>query len=214
MEWCVQEARKRVSGRRATLCVFVTVFILSFGLLPQAFADFSPPEEGLKVLGVGRIQNQAYITATVTTEERFSTEDSSLSVDESTVDKLATPLEREIPMPEVILPADIGVALSGEWQSGLASAYGEGFIGDDTAHGVKLTKESMGVAVDDSMDVLLGRTIEISYGGESIVTTITDTGPLFSNGRALDLQPGLWKAFGADSEKHWGVRSVDWRLVN
>ena len=209
----MQEASKKARGSKAKLFVIATVFIVSFALLPQAFADMASSDEELKVLGVGRIQSQAYTTATVSAQERFLTDDESSAADGSAFGRLATPLQREIAVPEVVYPADMGVALSGGWQSSAASAYGVGFIGGNTADGVKLTKESMNVAVDVSMQSLLGRTIEISYGGKTIRATVDDTGPLFSAGRALDLQPGLWKAFGAKSENEWGVRVVEWRVV-
>jgi hypothetical protein len=32
-------------------------------------------------------------------------------------------------------------------------------------------------------------------------------------GRSLDLQPGVWRAFGFASEFDWGVRTVNWRVI-
>lgn|GEM_PF-2248083 len=110
-------------------------------------------------------------------------------------------------------PSTESQATGGSWSSGLASAYGEGFYGDKTARGHVLTKSSMGVAVPVSKSYLLGKTIEISYGGKTIRAVANDTGGFGSLGRDLDLQPGIWKSFGFSDEDQWGVRMVKWRVV-
>jgi len=102
---------------------------------------------------------------------------------------------------------------SAKWQTGLASAYGPDNAGANTATGEQLTDTSMGVAVPISQSYLLGKTIEIKYGSTVITTVINDTGG-FGGDRVLDLQPGIWKAFGFSNEYTWGVRTVQYRILN
>ena len=64
-----------------------------------------------------------------------------------------------------------------------------------------------------SQRYLLGRSVEISYNGMSLVATVTDVGGFAGYGRALDLAPGVWKAFGANSPGDWGVRQVAYRFL-
>ncbi|MCL2882986.1 MAG: RlpA-like double-psi beta-barrel domain-containing protein [Coriobacteriia bacterium] len=102
---------------------------------------------------------------------------------------------------------------SGEWLTGLASAYGRS-AGRNTATGAAVTDNSTGVAVPVSQRYLVGKTIEVKYGGMTITTVVNDTGGFESLGRALDLQPGVWKYFGFSSEDAWGVRTVQYRIID
>lgn len=106
-------------------------------------------------------------------------------------------------------------ALDGSWQLGFASAYSfednDGW--DATASGIPLDWTSYTVAVPISQRYLLGRSVEISYNGMSLVATVTDVGGFAGYGRALDLAPGVWKAFGAGSPGEWGVRQVAYRFL-
>ncbi|MEG1831649.1 MAG: hypothetical protein RR204_07530, partial [Raoultibacter sp.] len=85
------------------------------------------------------------------------------------------------------------------WMTGMASAYdldtNQGW--DATASGVKLTTESVTVAVPESQAHLLGSAVEIVYGDKVVIATITDTGGFEKYGRSLDLAAGVWKAFGS-----------------
>jgi len=101
-----------------------------------------------------------------------------------------------------------------EWQTGLATAYGQGFYGRKTTSGAILTADSFGVAVPVSQSYLLGSTLEISWGGKTLRVLVNDTGTFDVYGRSLDLQPGVWKAFGFSDEYQWGVRVVKWRVVS
>ena len=102
------------------------------------------------------------------------------------------------------------------WTLGSASAYshadnddGKGNFGTDvTASGVPLSSEGLTVAVPESQAHLLGHAVALRYGETIIVATVTDTGGFESYGRALDLAPGCWKAFGVTDVHDWGVRSV------
>lgn len=105
------------------------------------------------------------------------------------------------------------------WQSGVVSAYGstsDGTLGAHTATGAIVSESSMGVAVPMSMPnyrSYFGRSVEISYGGHTVVAVVNDCGGLGGGSRALDLQPGVWKALGASSCFDWGVRTVSYRFL-
>lgn len=107
------------------------------------------------------------------------------------------------------------VETDGEWMCGLASAYDvdNNTGGSATASGSILTSDSVTVAVPASQRYLLGRTVEIRYGGKTITATVTDTGGFASYGRVLDLAGGCWKAFGFSSCYDWGVRAVQYRFL-
>jgi rare lipoprotein A (peptidoglycan hydrolase) len=111
-------------------------------------------------------------------------------------------------------PKETQSVVVSEWQRGLASAYGPSNAGTYTATGVMLTDNSAGVAVPAGKRYLLGKTVEIQYNGMTITAVVNDTGGLAGGSRALDLQPGVWKAFGFTSENQWGVRYVSWRVVD
>lgn len=107
------------------------------------------------------------------------------------------------------------VETDGEWMCGLASAYDvdNNTGGTATASGAMLTSDSVTVAVPASQYYLLGRTVEIRYGGKTITATVTDTGGFASYGRVLDLAGGCWKAFGFSSCYDWGVRAIQYRFL-
>ena len=107
------------------------------------------------------------------------------------------------------------VESGGEWMNGLASAYDieDNTGGTATASGIPLTHDSMTVAVPVSQSYLLGRTVEIRYGGKTVTATVTDTGGFASYGRVLDLAGGVWQAFGFSSGDDWGVRAVSYRFL-
>jgi len=210
MEHRVQKPRNNTIWRRTVLCVLSFILVGALGVIPQALAEFEP-----SVLGVGRIQSISPADSPVSTQERFVPE-ATMTPGTSGINQLTTPLEREIPVANygrdvygVVANSPIGV-----WQTGYASAYGPSNAGRWTASGTELTDDSLGVAVDISWGYQLGRTVQVSYGTVTITTTIVDTGMMFAHGRVLDLQPGVWKAFGFSDEYDWGVRLVDWRFVD
>ena len=107
-----------------------------------------------------------------------------------------------------------------EWQTGLASAYGG--ESDDltpnpskTATGTICDDWSVGVAVPMTWDTsqYYGRYVEISYEGQSIIAPVVDCGDMDGGRRALDLQPGVFKAFGCYTCDDWGVREVLYRFL-
>ena len=107
------------------------------------------------------------------------------------------------------------------WSAGVASAYGGSTDPNTpnpgiTATGAVCDDNSMGVAIPTSWPnygSYLGRTVEISYNGQTVLATINDTGNMGGGSRALDLQPGVWKAFGFSSCLDWGVRTVSYRIL-
>lgn len=108
---------------------------------------------------------------------------------------------------------------STEWKNGSASAYGgssDPGAGTHTATGDLITESSTGVAVPISLPnykSLFGHAIQIKYNGQTVIGVINDTGGFGSSGRDLDLQPGIFHAFGAGSCQAWGVRTVEYIIL-
>ncbi len=105
------------------------------------------------------------------------------------------------------------------WVTCAASAY---TIEDNTppgstatASGIPLDNSVATVAMPMSMNPsrFYGSAIEISYGGVSVVATVTDCGYLSGGARGLDLTPAVFRAFGFDSADDWGVRTVSYRFL-
>lgn len=107
------------------------------------------------------------------------------------------------------------VKSDGEWMIGMASAYSvdSNTGGNATASGDELTDDSMSVAVPLSQRYLLGRSVQIRYGGKTITAVVNDVGGFAAYGRVLDLAGGCWKAFGCSSTSDWGVRAVQYRFL-
>lgn len=107
------------------------------------------------------------------------------------------------------------VKSDGEWMIGMASAYSvdSNTGGNATASGDELTNDSMSVAVPLSQRYLLGRSVQIRYGGKTITAVVNDVGGFAAYGRVLDLAGGCWKAFGCSSASDWGVRAVQYRFL-
>lgn len=107
------------------------------------------------------------------------------------------------------------------WLRGTASAYGgktDPYTPNPgtTATGAVCDDNSMGVAVPKSMPnyrSYFGRTVEIVYGGQTVYATVNDCGSMGGGSRVLDLQPGVWKAFGFSSCRAWGLRTVKYRFL-
>lgn len=125
------------------------------------------------------------------------------------------------PAPAPTPPAQ-GQAPSGaSWSLGIASAYGGSTDPTTpnpgiTASGAVCDDNSMGVAIPMSWPhywQYYGRTVEISYGGQTVLATINDCGYMGGGSRSLDLQPGVWKSFGFSSCIDWGLRQVNYRIL-
>lgn len=107
------------------------------------------------------------------------------------------------------------------WRTGVASAYG-GWSDPSTgavcgtATGAVCDDWSMGVAVPMAWPdyrSYFNRSVEISYNGQSVIATVNDCGYMGAGSRALDLQPGVFKAFGFSTCDEWGLRTVSYRFL-
>lgn len=107
------------------------------------------------------------------------------------------------------------------WRTGIASAYG-GWSDPSTgavcgtATGAICDDWSTGVAVPMAWPdyrSYFGRQVEISYNGQSVVATVNDCGYMGGGSRSLDLQPGVFKAFGFSDCDSWGLRTVSYRFL-
>ena len=47
----------------------------------------------------------------------------------------------------------------------------------------------------------------------TVFATVNDCGYMGGGSRSLDLQPGVWKAFGFSSCTDWGLRTVSYRFL-
>ncbi len=47
----------------------------------------------------------------------------------------------------------------------------------------------------------------------TVLATVNDCGYMGGGSRSLDLQPGVWKAFGFSSCNDWGLRTVSYRFL-
>lgn len=107
------------------------------------------------------------------------------------------------------------------WRTGIASAYGgstDPYTDNPgtTATGAVCDDWSMGVAVPmawPNYRSYFGRTVEISYNGQTVYAVVNDCGGMGGGSRSLDLQPGVWKAFGYSSCYDWGLRTVSYRFL-
>ena len=106
------------------------------------------------------------------------------------------------------------------WTLGTASAYSHADNDDGgnlhRCHRIwacRFPMIGLTVAVPESQAHLLGHPVAIRYGETIIVATVTDTGGFESYGRALDLAPGCWKAFGVTDVHDWGVRSIYYKFL-
>lgn len=107
-----------------------------------------------------------------------------------------------------------------KWRSGPASAYGGSTDKSTpnpglTATGTICDDWSVGVAVPMAWgpSKYYGKKVEISYDGRSIIAPVVDCGGMNGGQRHLDLQPGVFKAFGCSSCSDWGVREVSYRFI-
>ncbi len=106
------------------------------------------------------------------------------------------------------------------WRTGYATAYGGSTDPytknpDTTATGDVVDDNSMGVAVPIAWgpSAYYGRTVEIQYNNKTVRAIVNDCGGLGNGARALDLQPGVFKALGFNSTSAWGVRQVKYRFL-
>lgn len=115
-----------------------------------------------------------------------------------------------------------GSSSSGEgWRTGLATAYGgssDPYTPNPgkTATGAVCNDYSVGVAVPmawSNYRSYLGRTVEIVYNGKTVYAPVNDCGGMQGGRVSLDLQPGVFKAFGFSNCNAWGIRTVQYRFL-
>lgn len=107
------------------------------------------------------------------------------------------------------------------WELGTASAYG-GYGDADilnnkiTATMDEVTENSYGVAVPMCWNTKenLGKTILIKYEGKVVQGIVNDVGGMGGGTRTLDLQPGIFHEFGADDCNEWGLRTVEYKIID
>jgi len=78
------------------------------------------------------------------------------------------------------------------YRPGLATLYGKGFFGQQTACGQTLRRATLGVA---SRTLRCGTEVQIYYGGLTIVVPVIDRGP-YANKASWDLTQATAKALG------------------
>jgi hypothetical protein len=74
----------------------------------------------------------------------------------------------------------------------------------------------MGVAVPmawPNFRSYFGHQVEIVYGDKTVIATVNDCGGMGGGSRHLDLQPGVFKAFGFGDCYDWGLRTVKYRFL-
>ena len=133
---------------------------------------------------------------------------------------------REDNSPAELPPEDAAPAQANDsddtsgWSTGIASAYGGSSDANTpnpgtTATGAVCDDYSMGVAVPIAWGPAsyYGRMVEISYNGMTVVATVNDCGGMGGGSRHLDLQPGVFKAFGFSTCQEWGLREVQYRFL-
>lgn len=107
------------------------------------------------------------------------------------------------------------------WEIGTASAYGgsgDAAIPDNqiTATMEPVNEGTYGVAVPMIWNTKenLGKTILIRYEGKVVEGVINDVGGMGNGTRTLDLQPGIFHEFGATDCNDWGLRTVEYKILD
>lgn len=126
------------------------------------------------------------------------------------------PAQVEQPAAQEPAPTD---GLGGGWVTCRASAY---TIEDNTPPGSTAT--ASGIPLDHSIPTVAmaaslnpaqfyGSSIQIEYGGMTVIATVTDCGSLGGGYTSLDLTPAVFQAFGASTADDWGIREVRYRFL-
>lgn len=156
-------------------------------------------------------------------EKKSMTE--SLNADKESLESEASELSDDIKKKSSTSSSENGQPFktsdSCDWKTGVASGYGghgDASIADNqrTATGAAVTETSMGVAIPmawGNTSKYYGKKVEISYNGRSVIATINDCGGMGGGSRSLDLQPGVFKAFGFSDCNSWGLRTVKYRFI-
>jgi rare lipoprotein A len=95
--------------------------------------------------------------------------------------------------------AELGVTV---FKPALATWYGPGFFGKQTACGQTLTPELVGVA---HRTLPCGTQVAIFYGGRTLVVPVIDRGPYGGNGADWDLTQATAEALGMSASDTVGA---------
>lgn len=167
------------------------------------------------------LQQAAEQMAAAKETEQAAITDGATTVDREDVVGPGAPVQ---PDPKPVVPdsgSNSGGSSQSGWKTGIASAYGgstDPYTPNPgkTATGDVCDDNSWGVAVPTAWSnyrSYFGRTVEISYNGKTVYATVNDCGGMGGGSRSLDLQPGVWKAFGYSSCDAWGLRTVSYRFL-
>lgn len=124
-------------------------------------------------------------------------------------------------------PSDTGnVGTHGGWVAPMSTSTNSGYAtaydlpGNLTASGIRYTNDILGVAIDIHTPgyrdlVNAHRSIQISYGGRTVVAQIIDGGGFAGYGTSLDLMHAVYTYLDpkATSAIYWGKRTVTYRLL-
>lgn len=223
----------------SAVAVLAVAFLVMFFAVSQAQGS---GEEDTSTLGVGstqvstenQISAEDRASATVETEADLAvdetveaTQSAQRSITVKDPDPVVVPLAVDTENSKAVAKADEVCTTNplptaphvapdvndGTWSVGVASAYDIASSSTVTASGRALTNSCVTVAVPASESYLVGRIVEICYNGEVVIATVTDTGGFAKYGRALDLAPGVFKAYGANSCFDWGTRTIYYRFL-
>ncbi len=89
--------------------------------------------------------------------------------------------------------------------SAIATWYGPGFFGSETACGQKLTPATIGVA---NRTLPCGTLVKVAYHGHNLVVPVIDRGPYSHIGADWDLTAGAATALGITETVRIGTRVV------
>ena len=200
-------------------------FVLIMAMTVVAFCSVGQAQgskqEDSSTLGLGSSRAQAVDTQQLSSAQRASgVADASSSVDGVTVTEAADATEATQRSITVKDPDPVVVPIAVDDTNALAKQKANEVCTLDplptaprVASGIALTHQSVTVAVPEDKSYLVGSICEICYNGKVVIATVTDTGGFAKYGRALDLAPGVYKAFGASSYTDWGTRNVYYRFI-
>jgi rare lipoprotein A (peptidoglycan hydrolase) len=90
------------------------------------------------------------------------------------------------------------------YRPSVATQYGPGFYGSDTACGVKLGRRTLGVA---NRSLPCGTLVALYYAGQTIIVPVIDRGP-YANGADWDLTEATGRALGVAGTATIGAVSL------
>jgi len=106
----------------------------------------------------------------------------------------SAPIKPPIILPPIASIEEIRPTRNAPSQYVLASWYGPGFHGNETASGEKFDEYAMTVA---HPSLPFGTLLKITYKGNSVIARVNDRGP-YTGGREIDLSRGVAEQLGFD----------------